>query len=426
VEPELPPEPFATVGCSNSKSRKSDPASQKAPVEAQVPKEPRPMARGVSAPDRTTSAAPKSAGADAPEVLKKPGEIPTVSPSASAPREESKPAVSRSVDQKAEAEKSSAAAAKASSPAAELTVSVATDSAEISKLDVMKISFKNLSVLQELEKKAGGVLYAGQVLQEEAALIKLKNGNEESFCAVRGAHQFNPQDFLKIADGESHVLDEGESIYQTTLVFENSNGKLQFICTHVTGNYYVEELRLNFKDLITLQGFDGKTENEANYINPRTEDRHLQAVQIQDIEKLKKTIVKQGARENFALVRGEIQALEAAVNSVRSEKEVMACFVHEVLGKLEAGKTYVQVERGIGEDTPSRIPTAGIYHIYLADADNGFVLYCIQSKRAPLRELFVAFKDVFKFGVLERKEYRTKRAELIRIHKERTESPPAK
>lgn len=302
----------------------------------------------------------------------------------------------------------------------------AQNSDEIRKQEIVKLSFQDLSGLQTIEKKEGFVLYKSQMLDQKSALQKLLQANEEHFCTVKGSEQFHSDDYLRIETGDNKALDEKNGIYQTTLTFENSNGQLSLVCTHTTSSLFLEDVRINFKNYIKFVDFEGRTENPPDYVNPRTEDRLLKAVQIQDLEKFKKIVVQANAKENFAMTKGEIKGIEVSINAVQAQKESMTCYVHEVLGSLDTQKIFVQVETGIGEDTPSEIPTAGIYHMYLADPDNGFILYCMQAKKAPLKELFSAMKGVFKFGVLERKEYRKKREELVRIHKERTQAPAAK
>ena len=311
--------------------------------------------------------------------------------------------------QPAAAEQSTPSAAKASA------LKIAADSDEIKNLDNAKVSFKDISPLVELSLDQNKVMFKGQIMDIKKALALVTNGNEEVFCGVTGAEKIHPKDYLKVVDGSSGQIDKTNDIYKTSIVFENKNGKLSFNCTHATSHFYLEDLRTDFDKYITFVNFDNSTENEANYINPQTEDRLLHAIQIMDLAAFKKVTLDEIATEGFTLMNGKAVSVEQALNSVKAGNEQMACMIVNPTGPIDSHKIFLQVDQGISEETPREIPTASVYQIYRADKETSFIVNCVQQKKALVGEFFKMAKGVFKFGLLERKEYNQRTKELKQI-----------
>ena len=82
----------------------------------------------------------------------------------------------------------------------------------------------------------------------------------------------------------------------------------------------------------------------------------------------------------------------------------------------------MQVQVGIAQDTPKEMPNAQVFYSFMADRDTGFLMLCEQKKRASVSTMFQTAKGLFKFGQLNRKEYKKRKAELEQIQKELTEA----
>jgi hypothetical protein len=293
----------------------------------------------------------------------------------------------------------------------------ALDSVEIAKADVAKISFKDLGFLSVLSR-SNKVLFHGHVMSEREALGHLKAGPEDSFCSLKGADSLHPNDYVKLVDGHSEVLDASLDFYRTQLVYQNSNGSMTFTCTHTTKHFYMEDMRSNFEKYLRLTDFDGSAENERGYINPQTDNRRLGAIQISNMEVFKKITLNESAQEGFSLLNGKAISVETALNHVEAAKEQMTCMIVEPKGQIDTQKIFFKVSSGISDQTSSDIPTAGVYTVYRADSKTSFIINCRQHKSAKLAEFFKAGHGVFKFGMLERLDYLKKSREMKQLHTE--------
>ena len=297
-------------------------------------------------------------------------------------------------------------------------LTLASDSEQIKNSEATKVSFKDISTLVDLSKDKNKVLHKGKIISAAAGLRIVTNGNEEHFCGVSGAEKLHKNDYLQLVDGSIEQVDAKNDIYKSTIIFRNKNGDLSFSCVHATPHFYLEDLRLNFAKSIVLIGIDGKTENEAQYMNPQTENRLLRTIQIIRTDVFQKITMQENAKESFSMMNGKIVGTEYGLNHVSAGAASMSCMVVRTSGVINSQKIFVQVGQGISQDTDKHIPVAGVYYIYRADRESAFILNCVQLKKARVGEFFSMAKGLFKFGKLNRKEYNQKRSELKKIQAE--------
>lgn len=315
---------------------------------------------------------------------------------------------------RAENEKNRLAGIEAKKTADASKVTKAKDSDEIKNKPSMKLSFKNLKGLIEISD-TNSVVFKSKVVDGVEAEKTLEAGNEAHFCRIEGAYLFHPDDYLELAAGsDKFLINKENDIYDTRLEFKNSNGTLTFICNHASRGFYIQDFAENFMSYINLVAattvVDGK-----KFVNATTEDRFLNAIQIQDVEKMKKIILVDG-NEGFAMNNGEVKSADLLANQIAAGKEQMACMVADKAGDFDTKKVYFRVENGIAADTPKEIPTATVYSIFRADEKNYFTLSCIVQKSTPGSEIFKVAKNILKFGALERNEYNKQYQKMIDLH----------
>lgn len=293
----------------------------------------------------------------------------------------------------------------------------ATDSDEIRTSTNYKISFKNLNELMKIAQLKDRVVFKQKVESATELEEKIKSMNEETFCQIKVQGSFHSEDYLKLASTDLQQVDKKNDIFQSRLIFNNANGEVQFLCTHTTFNFYVEEFAMNMNNLLHIFDLDSKEVSFANYINPRTENRIGNAVKIKSIENFNKVLIKEEASELFGMVDGKIMDLDEASSLVANKKSKMSCAIAQVAGKISTDKVYIRVEKGVIEETPAGVPTASLFATYRADEENAFVVTCFALKTASWFELTRTANSVLQFGVLERPEYNIKYDEVMALHK---------
>lgn len=294
----------------------------------------------------------------------------------------------------------------------------AKDSDEIKAATVYKISFVDLPGLVNLSGKADTVVHRQKISSEAVLSQKIKTMNEESFCKILIKGTFHSEDFLKLEDHELREIDKENDVFQTLLKFKNANGEIQFTCTHTTPNFYIEEFYQNMQPWLDMYDIETNKVNLVGYVNPRTENRMLNAIKISDVEKLEKIIIQEDRKQLFAMEDGQIKDMDEASALVANGDGKMSCAILYVVGQLSRDKVFIRVEKGVAEETPAHVSTATIYAIYRADAENLFALTCLVKKTTSWSELMNTGKNILQFGVLERPAYNKKYDEVLEIHKE--------
>lgn len=288
-------------------------------------------------------------------------------------------------------------------------------SGDVTSEDV-RVEIKDVAGLQKLAADKSLVLHQGQVKKEDDIKEKLAQGDEDHYCKLIIKDSLKVGDKLKFEDSIAQILDEKLDVHQTNLIFKNSKSEIQFICTHTTSNFFIEDFYKNFVALLDFYGLNGALPKIKDFINPRTENRMVNAIRLLDTDKLEKVILDEKAAEGFGLSNGEVASIDLLSNKISAGVEKIACMVAEKVGTFDKSKVYIRVASGISSDTPKDIPSATMFTIYRADEKNYFILTCQMLKSSPWSDLMSAAKGVFQFGALSRIEYNKKFDEVMAIH----------
>lgn len=306
---------------------------------------------------------------------------------------------------------------KLESASADTGIALASDSEKIKKEENIRIQFKNLPALMKFANKTDQVMHDQKIKAEAVVKVKILTANEDSYCKMSTANRFNSADYLRLDQNETKQINQQNDIFETSLIFKNANGVIQFNCIHTTSNFYVEDFYKNFQSFLSVSDFDGSLFDLIHYRNPRLEKRMINAIKLIDIDKLEK-IVLDPKKEGLGISHGQVDSIDKLSNLIAGGKEKMACMVAEKSGDFDKSKIYIRVEKGISVDTPKNIPTATLYSIYRADEKNYFVITCLMNKKAPWADLMEAAKGILQFEVLQRLEYNKKYDEVFNIHQQ--------
>lgn len=299
------------------------------------------------------------------------------------------------------------------------TPEIAADTQEIKDAKgAAKINFKNLESLKKLSGHADSVIMDGASLSRDEAMKKLTSGSENHFCKLSGLDKFNSKDFLKLVATDRKSLDEENDLHNTKLTFENKNGRLDFDCVHTNKSFLVQELRINMKEYLTITDQNDAVENAADYVNPYKAKRSRTYFKLTQIEMLDKVKYSDEMKKGFTLVNGKAIDGDEAIKNVTEGKAQHACVVMEVKGQLDTKKMYALTRAPTMVKSREDSSVIVVSYAFRADRENGFVMYCNQTKTSTHDEIFKSLEGAIKFETLERKEYNKKTKELAQIQAE--------
>ena len=280
-----------------------------------------------------------------------------------------------------------------------------------------KISFENLEDLVAQMKNPDAVVYRGKVVSEKFMAEKIKTLNEESYCKVSFKGDVRKSDFfrLDIESLSSTPVDTAHVVNIFKANYKNTAGEVLLTCTHTTSNFFMQAAQLDFAKWITFYEFAGNKIETAGYKNPLTEERKIDAVKIQDMEKFKKAVNDDSAKDSFALLKGEIIDMAEGYSAVATQKDTQSCIINEVAGTATKDLVYIRVAKGILEPTPQENPNANMYVTYRADAENFFIMSCYMAKTERWTKLMDTTKGVLQFGAMDRITLMKKGPEIQKI-----------
>jgi hypothetical protein len=299
-------------------------------------------------------------------------------------------------------------------------IKLASDSNDIkNKKGIMKISFKDLAGLVKLSQDQSNVLLNGKLIPYQEGMKHVQEGNEESFCQVKGAEKFHKDDFLKLTDLSINQIDKNEDINQGSFTYSNANGNLIMTCTLLTEHLFFEDVRTNFSQYLTMYDGQDRTENDKDYINPLTEDRELKAIQILDLDAFTKIYAGSKNEEYYSFMHGKPVKMGPAFLDVDAGKEPITCSVSNTFGKMTMDKIFMRISRECSRDKLRTDLKGGTCaDFYQADGETAFILNCEIGFKAPVDAFRDMGQNLFKFGVLDRKAYKQKAEELVQIRKD--------
>jgi hypothetical protein len=298
--------------------------------------------------------------------------------------------------------------------------SKAKDSDENKTKDLIKVSFVDLKTLSEIGLDSKAAIYKGKKISQEEGMKLLLHGDEEQFCQVTGSETMNSDDYLLMFDGDSKLIDKDNNIYNSKMLFKNTNGTLTLSCFHTSSHFFMEEIRITMKGLLTLHYIDKSSENPSFYENPETQNRRLQAIQIKNMDLFNKVTVYEANTEDFALKDETIVPIEKAFNEIAAgEKGQIACYVSFRDGDIKLNTTYVGFAEHVDLGADRRFPVSKDFH-YRSGKDSYFILTCRTTANFSWDsgDIFKLGKEVFQFGLLHKKELYAKQDEMVNFHKE--------
>lgn len=290
-----------------------------------------------------------------------------------------------------------------SAPAANATVQGKPAEPVISdaeKTAVLKVKVVNQKLISEILNHADQVVYKSKVTPLEKALIDLKKGDEDSFCAISGDVDFNVQKMVAITAIDKKIVDQDADVFETEITLMSQNKKSLLKCTHTTSNFYIEQFAINMSKYFEVWN-DTQKMTTAGFKNPRTENRKLNAVKIKNLKMLQQA---SSLEDRKALVSGRLVSEVESLELLKTGKERTVCVVSEASKDLDVSKIYIRVDKAMGPDKYAEVIEQ--HTIYRADKDNYFVLQCLMTKKtSEWYDLMNVGKGVLEFGVLHRNEY---------------------
>ncbi len=271
---------------------------------------------------------------------------------------------------------------------------------EEEKSAVLKIKVLSQKKIDELLNQSQKVVFKSKIIDVEQAMKDLKKGNEDSFCSLAGDIAFSEQKMIAVIGVDKKLLDKDSDIFETAISLMSQNHKAILKCTHTTNNFYIEQFAINMNQYFEVWS-DAKKMETANFKNPRTLNRTLNAVKIINLKVLQAASLSEDRK---ALVSGKLVSEEQSLDLIRNGKERTACIVSEVSKNLDTSKVYIRVDKLMGPDKYTDVIEQ--HTIYRADKDNYFVFQCMMTKKtSEWYDLVQVAQGVLKFGVLNRLEY---------------------
>ncbi|HEY1079657.1 MAG TPA: hypothetical protein VGE46_06150, partial [Bdellovibrio sp.] len=267
-----------------------------------------------------------------------------------------------------------------------------------------KISIENLDELVTLMKDPDAVIYKGQVASEGDLVKKIKTLNEENYCKVSFKGDVRKHDFfrLEVESLSSTPIDTVNVVNVFKANYKNTSGEVLLTCTHTTSNFFMQAAQMDFAKWITFYEFTGQKIETAEYKNPLTEERRVNALRILDMEKFKKVLLDENSKETFALLKGEVVDMADGYSAVANKKDTQSCIINDIAGTPTKELVYVRVAKGILEPTPDENPNANMYVTYRADAENFFIMSCFMAKSERWTKLMDTTQGVLEFGAMDR------------------------
>jgi hypothetical protein len=270
---------------------------------------------------------------------------------------------------------------------------------------------KNVKGLNEISNSEKTVIFGTQVVNEDLAVYKLKNGNEDSYCSMRGDIVFDENSVVDFKDMKTELKNIDADVYESILTVSSNNKQSKFICSHTTNQFYIEQLAVNFSKYIEIFSPENKKFENKEFINPRAEARKLNALKIKNKAKL---IEVSTDKDPKALAAGAVVSDSESLALIQSGKERTACVVSEIPSQINTDKVYFLVRKKLVSNTNPDLIEQHI--LFRADKDNYFSLMCMMTKKtSQLDDIISVTRGVLEFGALNRLEYNAQFKEVLSL-----------
>lgn len=278
-------------------------------------------------------------------------------------------------------------------------------------LKIIKTDF-----LEALIKNPNLVLYRSKLVDATAAMNDLKTADEDGFCTVKSITNPTKDTTYEVTDANSSQLDTENDIYQTTLIFIDSNkNKLEIICTHTTSTYYPPQLMTNFSGEIQVYSKTNSYSDYKSFVHPKAEERKLKSIKIINLAALDELA---HSDQNKSLLNGKVVDTEAvAAKALINGTATSFCMASGRSEKLDITKDYLFIAAKIRRNDDKDVFLADA--IFISDENNYFVFNCWMNKKtAHWEDLFTVASGIFKFGTLNRVNYNKELNRLKPIYNE--------